>query len=135
MQHLRNLRKIRTSSARQVASGPLFAIRLHPRLRPFFFTMGPAALSITCVCLVALMAVLYLSQMGQAIATNRRIQDVRTEQSTLQRENQDMSSAIAHLRSPGYIAEQAEKMGLEPVDPEAIWIVRPEGDTQSTTDE
>ena len=85
--------------------------------RPFFFHMGPVALSITSVLLIGLMAVLYLGQVGQVAVANQQLQDIRREQATLQRENQDLSQTIAIERSPDYITAQAKRMGLLPENP------------------
>jgi cell division protein FtsL len=80
-------------------------------------------LCITSVLLVGLMAVLYLSQLGQAVAANQQIQDLRAKQAVLQRENQDLTDSIAQEQSPAYIAEQGKKLGLVPADPQVLQIV------------
>jgi cell division protein FtsL len=121
-----SLRRL-TSTVRTRAVGlnePVLAVRRRRQLRPFFFAMGPVALSITSVLLIGLMAILYLSQVGQAVAINRSIQDVRAQQASLQRQNQDLTSTIAQEQSPAYIAEQAKKMGLVPIDPKLLWILK-----------
>lgn len=92
--------------------------------RPFFFHMGPVALSITSVLLIGLMAVLYLGQVGQAAVANQQLQDIRAEQTTLQRENQDLSQTIAIERSPDYITTQARKAGLVPENPGSVNILQ-----------
>ncbi len=119
---------------RETAPRPVLAIRQRRQLHPFFFSMGPVALSITSVLLIGLMAVLYLSQVGQAVAINHTLQDVHAEQSSLQRENQDLTSTIAQEQSPGYIAEQARKMGLVPLDPKLLWILKT-ADIQQSQDQ
>jgi cell division protein FtsL len=93
-------------------------------MRPFFFHMGPAALCITCVLLVGLMAVLYISQVGQVVAANHQLQQIRSEQAALERQNQDLIDMLAQQQSPGYIAEQAQKKGLRPADPKNLWILK-----------
>jgi cell division protein FtsL len=85
--------------------------------------MGPVALCITGVLLIGLMAVLYLGEQGQAVSINQQIQDVRTQQADLQRQNQDLTDTIAQERSPTNIAAQATKQGLVPVDPKKVQIV------------
>ncbi|WP_149401285.1 hypothetical protein [Dictyobacter arantiisoli] len=95
---------------------PMLAVRRGRQLRPFFFHMGPVALSITSVLLIGLMAVLYLGQVGQAAVANQQLQDIRSQQATLQRENQDLSQTIAIERSPAYITKQAIRAGLVPVN-------------------
>lgn len=96
------------------------AARRKRQLYPVFFNMGPMALLITSVLLIGLMAVLYLSQLGQAVAANQQLQDLRNTQTSLLRKNQDLISTIAYERSPSYIAAQADKMGLEPADPKVV---------------
>jgi cell division protein FtsL len=93
-------------------------------IRPPFFRMGPATLSITCMLLVGFMAVLYLSQVGQGVAANHQLQDLRNEQAALERQNQDLAATVTREQSPAYIIGQAQKMGLGPVDPQKVWIIQ-----------
>src|SRR5260370_36990872 len=93
-------------------------------MRPFFFHMGPTALCITCVLLVGLMAVLYLSHVGQVVVSNHQLQEIRSKQAALERQNQDLADNLAQEQSPNYITEQAQKIGLEPLDPKNLWILR-----------
>jgi hypothetical protein len=102
---------------------PIRAAKRRSQLHPFFFRMGPVALCITSVLLVGLMAVLYLSQLGQAVAANQQIQDLRARQAVLQRQNQDLVDTIAQEQSPAYIAAQGKKQGLVPADPQALQII------------
>ena len=92
-------------------------------IHPPFFRMGPTALSITCMLLVGFTAVLYLSQVGQGVAANHQLQDLRNEQAALERQNQDLAAIVTQEQSPTYIIEQAQKMGLGPVDPQKVWII------------
>jgi cell division protein FtsL len=110
--------KPRTTSSR---SGG--ATKRHRQLYPFFFHMGPVALCITSVLLIGLMSVLYLSQVGQAVAANQKIQDLHTQQAALQRQNQDLIDTISQERSPAYIANQAQRQGLVPADPKSVQTV------------
>jgi cell division protein FtsL len=93
------------------------------RLYPFFFHMGPVTLCIISVVLISLMATLYLSQVGQAVATNQRIEDMHSQQLAIQRQNQDLIDTIAQERSPSYISQNARKQGLAPADPRNVQIV------------
>ena len=93
-------------------------------MRPSFFHMRPATLCIICVLLIGLMAVLYLSQVGQVVASNHQLQEIRNEQAALKRQNQDLVDTLAREQSPDYIAEQAQKIGLGPVDPKNLWILK-----------
>lgn len=102
---------------------PVRSIRRRRQLQPFFFRMGPVALCITSVLLMGLMAVLYLSQVGQAVSANQKLQDMRSEQAALQRQNQDLVNVIAQEQSPDYIAQNARKFGLVPADPKDVQVV------------
>jgi cell division protein FtsL len=115
--------KDRSGAARAVPAKPILAAKRRRQLHPFFFSMGPVALSISSVLLVGLMAVLYLTQLGQAVSANQKLQDVRTQQAALQRQNQDLVNVIAQEQSPGYIARQAKKQGLIPADPKIVQIL------------
>jgi hypothetical protein len=94
------------------------------RMHPFFFHMGPVPLCISCVLLISLMAVLYLSQVGQIVTANHQLQSIRNEQAALERQNQDLVDILTQEQSPAFIVEQAQKMGLVPVDPKHLWIIQ-----------
>jgi cell division protein FtsL len=117
------LRNSGTDRERSVPSKPVVTARRRYQMRPVFFHMGPAALTICSVLLIALMAVLYLSQVGQAVAANQQLQSMRTQQATLTRQNQDLAAVIAHERSPQYIMQQAQKMGLVPANPNNVQMI------------
>lgn len=89
----------------------------------FFFRIGPITLSICSVLLISLMAILYLSQQGQAVTTNQQIQELRNQQTALQRQNDDLINTIATEQSPEYIAAHAKKMGLKPVSSQSTQVV------------
>lgn len=93
------------------------------RLHPFFFRLGPVALSISSVLLISLMAILYLSQLGQAVTVNQQLQDLRGQQAVLERQNNDLINTIASEQSPGYIAAQARAQGLAPVSSQNIQVI------------
>jgi cell division protein FtsL len=111
------------SDAANVAPQPILAAKRRRQLHPFFFSMGPVTLCVTSVLLIGLMAVLYLSQVGQAVAANQKLQDVRVQQSLLDRENQDLANTISYERSPSYIAQAAKQEGLIPADPNATRVL------------
>ena len=115
--------KERYATSREARTKPIMAAKGRRQLYPFFFHMGPVALSITSVLLIGLMAVLYLNQSGQAIAANQAIQDVRAQQAELQRQNQDVLNEVAREQSPEYIASGAKKLGLVPADPKSVQVV------------
>ena len=111
------------SGGQEMPKQPIQAAKRRRQLHPFFFRIGPVALSICSVLLIGLMAVLYLSQLGQAVTANQQIQVYHRQQTTLQREDQDLLYAIAHEESPGYIAGRAKSLGLMPADSNAVIIV------------
>lgn len=113
----------RNATQRYTLPRSVLSARRRRQLYPFFIHMGPVALCITGVLLIGLMAVLYLGEQGQAVSINQQIQDVRTQQADLQRQNQDLTDTIAQERSPTNIAAQATKQGLVPVDPKKVQIV------------
>ena len=115
--------KERMSAPVGAVAQPILAAKRRRQLYPFFFRMGPVALCITSVLLIGLMAVLYLSQVGQAVASNQQLQTIQAQQDQLQRQNQDLVNTIAKEQSPAYIAEKAKHMGLIPSDPKNIQVI------------
>ena len=103
---------------------PAPVVKRRRQLHPFFFRMGPVALCITSVLLIGLMAILYLSQVGQAVASNQQLQTIQAQQDTLQRQNQDLANTISQEQSPAYIADRAKHMGLIPLDPKNVQIIK-----------
>ena len=116
---------IGTANGTAQEQGPsILAAKRRRHLHPFFFHMGPVALSLTSVLLIGLMAVLYLSQVGQAVSYNQKLQSIQAQQSDLQRQNQDLVNTISTEQSPAYIAAKAKAMGLVPGDPGKVQIIK-----------
>jgi len=115
--------KVRTDGLRTVAPKPIVAAKQRRQLHPFFFHMGPVTLSISSVLLIGLMAILYLSQLGQAVAANQRLQDLHRQQAILQRKDQDLVDQVAEEQSPAYIDAHARSLGLVPADPKTVQVV------------
>ena len=111
------------SDDQEMPEQPIQAAKRRRQLHPFLFRIGPVALSICSVLLIGLMAVLYLSQLGQAVTANQQIQQLQNQQAVLQRENQDLLYTIAQEETPGYIAEHAKSLGLVPADSKSVTIV------------
>ena len=114
---------VRDKPAQGIPAGPILAAKRRRHLHPFFYRIGPGTLSVCSVLLIALMAILYLSQLGQAVNANQQMQNLHRRQATLQRENQDLVDTIAQEESPTYILEHAKAMGLVPADPKAVQIL------------
>ena len=102
---------------------PILAAKRRRQLYPFFFAMGPVALSITSVLLIGLMAVLYLSQVGQAVAENQSLQQTLAQQASIKRQEQDLVYTLSQEQSPTYIAEHAKALGLIPADPKTVPVI------------
>ncbi len=115
--------KERISVPLNAVAQPMPVVKRRRQLHPFFFRMGPVALCITSVLLIGLMAILYLSQVGQAVASNQQLQTIQAQQDTLQRQNQDLVNTISIEQSPAYIADRAKHMGLIPLDPKNVQII------------
>ncbi len=111
------------SGDQEMPGQPIQAAKRRRQLHPVLFRIGPVALSICSVLLIGLMAVLYLSQLGQAVTANQQIQQLHNQQEVLQRGNQDLLYSIAQEESPGYIAEHAKSLGLVPTDAKSVTIV------------
>ena len=115
--------KNRVGGSRAVPPKPILAAKRRRQLHPFFFSMGPVALSISSVLLIGLMAILYLTQLGQGVTANQRMQDYLAQQAMLRRQNQDIVSTIAQEQSPEYIAGAAKALGLVPADPKTVQVL------------
>src|SRR5258708_23688501 len=83
----------RNRARRQLSLPP--ALRDRRRLSPYVTRMGPVALTMCSVLLISFMAILYLAQLGQAVRTNQQIQDLHSQQTELQRQNQDLINIVA----------------------------------------
>jgi hypothetical protein len=102
---------------------PILAAKQRRQLHPFFFRMGPVALSISSVLLIGLMALLYLTQLDQAVTANQKLQDLHKQQIALQRQNQDLVNVIAQEQSPAYIAAHARALGLVPANLKTVQVL------------
>jgi hypothetical protein len=118
-----NRQKNRQDELQERTLGPMRLIRRRGQLHPLFFRMGPVPLSICSVLLISLMAILYLSQLGQAVTTNQQIQDLRNQQAALQRQNSDLSETVASEQSPTYIATHARAQGLAPAGTQNVQVI------------
>jgi cell division protein FtsL len=99
------------------------ALRVRRGPRQLFFRMGPVTVGVCSVLLISLMAIFYLSQLGQAVTVNQQIQDLRNQQAVLQRQDNDLVNTIAQEQSPAYIAAHAKALGLVPADPQNVQVI------------
>ncbi|HLI08892.1 MAG TPA: hypothetical protein VKV40_20180 [Ktedonobacteraceae bacterium] len=115
--------KDRENAPKSLPQRPIQAAKRRRQLYPFLFHMGPVALSVCSVLLIGLMALLYLSQVNQAVSANDTLLNLHAQEAVLQRENQDLVNTIAQEQSPAYIAAKAKRMGLVPADQSAIQVL------------
>ncbi len=102
--------------------GPLASARLH-RLSPLLVRMGPVTLTLSCLALIGLVAVLYLGQVGAATAANAQLLDLRARHTQLVRQDQLLHQRLGEDQSPAYIDRRARELGLEPAPPGAIRVI------------
>jgi cell division protein FtsL len=98
-------------------------IRQDRQQRFFLFNIGPVTICMISIVLIGLMAVLYLSQVGIAVDTNRQLQQIHRAQLSLSRENQDLTEQLAKKQSPDYIVQHARQQGLVPADPKSVHTI------------
>ena len=92
----RNGSRQRRGARRQ--PGRMWFLQDRRQLPAFFFRIGPITLSICSVLLISLMAILYLSQQGQAVTTNQQIQELRNQQTAAGQLSRTSPVAVASFR-------------------------------------
>jgi cell division protein FtsL len=65
----------------------------------------------------AMVAALYLDVTARAAVTGREIQELRTQITTVQRENADLETRLADLTSTAAMQRRALELGYRPVQP------------------
>lgn len=123
MNHQRRSPQGSRARGTRASSGQAWLVSGRRRFPLLFSQIGSVTLSICSVLLMSLMAILYLYQQGQAVTTNQQIQALRNQQTTLQRQNDDLVNTIATEQSPEYIAAFATRMGLEPANPQNVRVI------------
>jgi cell division protein FtsL len=72
---------------------------------------------------VALLALLYLSQVAALTATHQALLQQQTQQSDLRRQDADLHAQLGRLQSPTYIEQRAHELGMVPADPASVvWV-------------
>jgi cell division protein FtsL len=66
---------------------------------------------------VAMIAALYLDVTARAAVAGREIQELRTQITTIQRENADLETKLADLTSTEVMQKRAVELGYRPVQP------------------
>jgi cell division protein FtsB len=102
---------------------PLQMARVRRRLAASFFRLGPIPLGIIGVVLISVLALLYLDEVGMASQARLRLQQLAAQQTQLQQQNQRLLEQQGVLQSPGYIENQARRMGMVPEDPGKVQII------------
>jgi Septum formation initiator len=74
-----------------------------------------------CLLIVALTALVYLSQVNRVSAANARLQEQHSISQQLQQQHQQALAELAHVQSPEYVMERARSLGLHPT----LWEDRP----------
>lgn len=65
----------------------------------------------------AMIAALYLDVTARAAVAGREIQELRSEITTIQRENADLETQLANLTSTAVMKQRAVELGYRPVQP------------------
>jgi cell division protein FtsB len=72
---------------------------------------------------VALLALLYLSQVAALTATHQTLLQEQARQSDLRRQDADLHAQLGRVQSPAYIEQRAHALGMVPANPASVvWI-------------
>ncbi len=74
----------------------------------------PVLLTLRCLVILGLVALLYLWQVGAATSAATQLQALQAEQAALQRQDATLRQQLGQARSPAYIDQRARAMGLVP---------------------
>jgi cell division protein FtsB len=102
--------------------GPLAEARLR-RLSPLLVRMGPVTLTLSCLALIGLMAMVYLGQVGAATAANAQLLDLQARHAQMVRRDQALHQRLGEDQSPAYIDRRARELGLQPAPPGTIKVI------------
>jgi len=69
------------------------------------------------VIVAAMVAAIYLDVTARTAVAGREIQELRSQITTVQRENADLETQLADLTSTAVMRQRAEKLGYRPVQP------------------
>ncbi len=102
---------------------PLQAARARRLLASSLYRLRPLPLAVVGAMLISLLALLYLNEVGLATQARLRLQELATQQTQLQQQNQRLLQQQGRLQSPAYIENQAKQMGMVPADPSQVQII------------
>lgn len=86
-------------------------------------------LALECALVIALLTLIYLTQVVAVDAANTQLQAAQAQQAQLQRQDEQVHERLALVESPAYIHRRAIALGLRPAAPGPI-IVIPKGSGQ-----
>ena len=76
-----------------------------------------------CAVVIALLALLYLSQVAAVTAAHQTLLQEQTRQSDLRRQDADLRAQLGTLQNPTYIEQRAHGLGMVPASPTSVvWI-------------
>ncbi|MFI5272139.1 MAG: hypothetical protein ACHQ4H_03795 [Ktedonobacterales bacterium] len=81
------------------------------------------ALVLFGICMLGLLAVLYLNEVAGVAVANDRLQTLNAEYGRLQRQDAELHAQLGDTTSPAYIDAHARALGLVPGDPGAVIIL------------
>jgi hypothetical protein len=103
------------------------------RVAPLFARTGPVTLTLSCMALIALLALVYLAQVSAVAAGNERLRALQSEQTRLLRQDQLAHARLGQAQSPAYIRQRARELGLVPAPPGSVIVIEvPAMDAQSS---
>ncbi len=111
------------NARREPHTKPLQAARARRLLASSLYRLGPLPLGIIGAVLISLFALLYLNEVGLASQARLRLQELATQQTQLQQQNQQLREQQGQLQSPAYIESQARRLGMVPEDPTKVHII------------
>ncbi len=99
---------------------PLQMARLRRQVASSLFRLRPIPLGILGALLISLFALLYLNEVNLANQARLHLQQLATQQTQLQQQNQQLLEQQGMLQSPAYIEDRAKHLGMVPEDPTKV---------------
>jgi hypothetical protein len=99
---------------------PLQMARIRRQLASTLFRLRPIPLGILGALLISLFALLYLNEVNLANQARLHLQELATQQTQLQQQNQQLLEQQGLLQSPGYVENRARQLGMVPEDPTKV---------------
>jgi hypothetical protein len=109
--------------SKRPAHGTALARARYERLLPFRLRLGPVTITLLCLALVGLLALVYLGQVAAVAAENQRLQALQAQQDMLRREDEAAHARLGAAQNPEYIRRRAGELGLVPAPPESAQVI------------